>query len=268
MKKSAILSLLLIVSAGTTFTRAYTVQIGNLHYMIDQNKLTAEVVSMPNYEKYYGDISIPESVEFESHTYNVIAIGDMAFKQCYGLTSVELPNSIISIGESAFEYCEALKSIVIPDNVTSIGNYAFWECLGMTSVMIGSGVTSIGKSAFYKCISVESFVIDAANTVYDSRDNCNALIESATNTLITGCKNTRTIPDGITSIQDGAFADCSELESIEFPNSLRSIGTQVFWGCTGLKSIIVPVNLTSLGSQPFYGCTGITSVTWNAKNCP
>ena len=141
---------------------------------------------------------------------SVTSIGDGAFAYCEGLTSITIPNSVTSIGESAFAYCEGLTSITIPNSVTSIGSDAFYYCTGLTSITIPNSVTSIGDWAFRGCSGLTSIVVEEGNTVYDSRENCNAIIETATNTLIAGCQNT-VIPNSVTSIGDYAFYCCSSL---------------------------------------------------------
>jgi hypothetical protein len=98
------------------------------------------------------------------------------------------------------------------------------------------------------------------NTKFDSRDNCNAIIETATNILIAGCKNT-TIPNSVTSIGRGAFGNCSTLTSITIPNSVTSIGDYAFDGCSGLTSVTIPNSVTSIGNYAFYDCYNLTSVT-------
>ena len=169
---------------------------------------------------------------------SVTSIAPYAFSGCSGLTSVDIPSSVTSIGGSAFYECSGMTSIVILSNVTSIGDFAFAHCSGLTSVNIPSSVTSIGAYAFEYCSGLTSIVVELGNPVYDSRNNCNAIIETASNTLITGCKNTM-IPSSVTSIGDYAFFFCSSLTSIEIPSSVTSIGVWAFRGCSGLTSIVV-----------------------------
>ncbi len=136
----------------------------------------------------------------------------------------------------AFYDSEDKKSITIPDSVTSIESGVFANNSGLTSIVVADG-----------------------NTVYDSRDNCNAIIETATNTLFAGCQST-VIPNSVTSIDSYAFSGCTGLTSIEIPNSVTRIGTGAFKGCTGLTSIEIPNSVTFIGIGTFLDCTGLTSI--------
>ena len=190
---------------------------------------------------------------------SVTSIGEYAFYQCSGLTSVTIGNSVTSIGEQAFRGCTGLTSVTIPNSVTSIGSSAFRGCTGLTSVTIPNSVTSIGNYAFSNCSSLTSIIVENGNTVYDSRNDCNAIIETATNTLIVGCPNT-IIPNSVTSIGEYAFYQCSGLTSVTIPNSVTSIGYRAFYGCSGLTSVTIPNSVTSIGQSDFSGCSGLTSM--------
>lgn len=119
---------------------------------------------------------------------------------------------------------------------------------------------NIDGSAFSGCKGLTSIRVEAGNIVYDSRNNCNAIIETASNTLIAGCKNTN-IPNSVTSIGSRAFHGCTGLTSITIPNSVTRIGSFAFEDCTGLTSITIPNSVTSIGNYAFRGCTGLTSIT-------
>ena len=194
---------------------------------------------------------------------SVTTIPSYAFSCCSGLTSLTIPGSVTSIGESAFSGCSGLTSLTIPNSVTSIGNEAFFECKGLASLTIPGSVTSIGESAFSGCSELTSIVVDEGNTKYDSRNNCNATIETASNTLIFGCKST-IIPNSVTSIGQSAFSGCSELTSVTIPNSVTSIGNSAFGGCSGLTSLTIGNSVTSIGENAFMGCSALAEVDLNS----
>ena len=167
----------------------------------------------------------------------VTYIGGGVFYGCTSLKSVEIPASVTSIGDFAFMYCTSLESVEIPASVTYIGGEVFYGCTSLKSIEIPASVTSIDDFAFVGCTSLASISVAEGNPTYDSRKECNAIIETKTNTLLYGCKNT-VIPDGVTSIGVAAFADCTSLESIEIPASVTSIGYNAFAGCTDRKSVV------------------------------
>ena len=202
------------------------------------------------------------NIEIQS---SVTSIGERAFMGCSGLTGIEIPSSVTSIGEKAFMGCSGLTGIKIPAGVTSIGSSAFYGCSRLTSIEIPAGVTSIGYGAFYGCSGLTSINVEAGNVSYDSRDNCNAIIEKATNTLIQGCNNTK-IPSGVTKIGSFAFDGCSGLTSIEIPVGVTEIGSFAFDDCSGLTGIKIPSSVTSIGNRAFYGCSGLTSIVVEADN--
>ena len=220
-----------------------------------------------------GSVTLPNSV----HT-----IGEYAFSGCRNLASISLGNAVETIGKNAFSYCQ-FASLTLPNTLTTIGNYAFQSCTNLTTIEFPNSLTSIGNSAFWKtgltsivipasvtnigttnpfndCSSLESITVNTNNTVYSSPNNCNAIIETATNKLITGCMNT-VIPSTVTAIGEYAFCGCTGLTSITIPNAVLSIGEYAFRDCTGLTSITLPSALDSIGRCAFYYCSGLTSIT-------
>ena len=197
----------------------------------------------------------------------VTSIGDYAFAGCSGLTSVTFGNSVTSIGYQAFAGCSSLTSVAIPNSVTTIERSAFSGCPCLSYVTIPNSVTSIAVSVFAFCPALTSIIVDKGNTTYDSRENCNAIIETKSNTLISGCKNT-IIPNSVTTIGDYAFRGCSGLTSVTFGNSVTSIGYQAFYRCSALAFVIIGSSVTKIWDYAFNECFGLTSITSEAKTPP
>ncbi|MCQ2302623.1 MAG: leucine-rich repeat domain-containing protein [Bacteroidales bacterium] len=186
------------------------------------------------------------------------SIGDEAFWNCLTLNGITIPNSVINFGSYAFTNCPNLTDIAIPNAVESIGNYAF-AYTGLTNITIPSSVTSIVMTAFQSCPNLTTMIVEHGNTVYDSRNNCNAIIETGTNTLISGCKNS-VIPSGVTSIGNYAFRSCT-LASITIPNSVTTIGMRAFYGCTALEYIIfMPDTPPSFLPDCFEDCSKLSII--------
>ncbi len=190
---------------------------------------------------------------------SVTSIGVSAFGNCSSLTSIDIPGSVTSIGGGAFGGCLSLTSINIPGSVTSIEGWAFSRCRSLTSINIPDSVTNIGDSVIVGCGRLSNIEVNANNTKYDSRNNCNAIIETLSGCLLAGCKNT-IIPDSVTSIGDNAFCDCGSLTSIHIPDSVTSIGDYAFHDCSSLTSIHIPDSVTSIGGGAFGGCSSLTSI--------
>ena len=177
-------------------------------------------------------------------------LGDWAFYECSGLTSLTIPSGVTSIGIGAFGDCSGLTSLTIPSGVTSIGNWAFSDCIGLTSLTLPSGVTEIGKSAFDGCSGLTSVNIPSGVT-------------SISGWAFSGCSGltSLTIPSGVTSIGQRAFSDCRGLTSLTLPSSVTSIDQGAFYGCSGLTSLTIPSGVTSIGQGAFLYCSGLTSLT-------
>lgn len=238
------------------------------------------VIANPNGEKYVGSITIPETVINLGKAYTVTRINQDAFKLCYELMDVNIPNTVTAIEEDAFRYsgitkivipnsinsiedgvflsCAKLTEVTIPYSVNSIKRWAFAGCISLTSISIPNSVEYIGERAF-SASYLTSISVEEGNRVYDSREECNAIIETATNTLIAGCRNT-VIPNSIVCIGNSAFCSCTDLVSISIPNSVTSIGNNTFQGCRNLIDITIPTAVESIGNSAFANCSKLTRV--------
>ena len=162
-------------------------------------------------------------------------------------------------GTTIVKYVGKGGDVKIPEKCTGIGDDGFQGCSSLTSIEIPSSVTRIGSQSFSWCENLESIVVAPQNAIYNSDDGCNAIIETKTNTLIQGCKNTK-IPSSVTSIGAAAFCGCSCLTSIEIPSGVTSVGPGAFNDCSGLTSIKLPLGVTSIGDGTFYNCSSLTSI--------
>ena len=284
---------------GTTYT---VTQIGSQAFAncID---LTGELVLPSTLETigyqaflycgFTGHLTIPDAT---------LEIGDNAFSRCHGISGVTIGSSVYYCGGGAFTLCnnlmdiyvnpdnpyydsrdncnaviktsenkliEACNGTTIPNTVTSIGEYAFSNRRTLTSIHIPSSVVSIGRGAFSHCLSLEEITVDPDNSVFDSRDNCNAIMETATNTLLYGCINT-VIPEEVTAIGDYAFSGRWYMTGdLILPEGLVSIGEAAFIGCGGLSERLeFPASVVSIGAEAFEGCYGFTEVVVLAETPP
>ena len=323
--------------------------IDGIWYCLNKEDKTASVTSSDDKEeKYQGEVVIPEVVVYEGEEYAVTGIGWFALKDCSGLTAITIPSNVKEIGGWAFSDCNSLTSIIvaennpiydsrnncnaiietntkmliagcsttiIPKSVTNIGDAAFRGCSNLTSIMIPESVTKIANSAFSNCSGLTSIIVAENNPIYDSRNNCNAIIETNSNTLIAGCSTTIipksmtkigkwafsgrnlisiTIPECVIKIESDAFRGCSVLTSIIvaennpiydsrndcnaiietntntlivgcsttiIPESVMKIESDAFSGCSGLTAMTIPENVTEIRWGAFRGCNNLTSIT-------
>ena len=217
--------------------------------------------SSSSYSSLSGSLTIPSSVTYSGRTYSVTSIGEVAFFNCSGLTSVTIPNSVTSIGDYAFYGCSGLTSVTIPNSVTSIGDGAFLNCSGLTSVTIPNSVTSIGDYAFYGCSGL--------TTVNFNATNCTTM-GSSSYPVFNGCTSLTTlnIGENVTNIPANAFSGCSGLTTVNFnATNCTTMGSNVWNGCSSLSTLNIGENVTNIPANAFSGCSGLTTVNFNATNC-
>lgn len=197
---------------------------------------------------------------------HVTAIRDFAVQSCRSLTHITLPSSLKSIGWDAFAGDSKLTGVIFPDSLEFLGESAFYGC-DLRSVVIPKSVTSIGTDAVAYNRTLSSIVVEEGNQVYDSRDNCNAIIETATNMLIEACMYT-VIPNTVTTIGYNGFAHCIGLTSVTIPESVKTIENYGFRNCSYLYTVIIPKSVTSIGMGAFSGCRRLNSTTCKSKTPP
>ena len=242
-----------VTSIGATaFSECYSLEFSvsedNAYFSAQEgllfDKTRTTLLAAPGVE---GEYRVPEGVT---------SIGDGAFAYC-NLTSVMIPKGVITIGDYAFADCN-LTSVTLPEGVTSIGDWAFESCFSLTSVTIPSSVTSIGAATFSGCPSL-TISLSADNTCFSLLGG--SLFNKEKTTLIAalGVEGEYRVPEGVTSIGDGAFAHC-DLTSVTLPEGVTSIGDWAFDSCFSLTSVMIPSSVTSIGEGAFRDCD-LTSVT-------
>ena len=196
---------------------------------------------------YNGNVIIPEEITYMNKTYKVTSIGNEAFWNNTGLSSITFPNSIKSIGRSAFYHCASLKSINIPNNVTSIGYEAFSDCYYLEEVNLSQNLEEIAGKVFYHC-ALKSIMIPQSVTTIGTFafQYCNF--------------NSIEIPGNVTGIGSNAFENCGSLTAVILKEGIKSINSYAFAGCKALTSITIPKSVTFIGNNAFDG-TSLTSVT-------
>ena len=277
--KRTFLSALLVLLAFAGMAQTFTA--GDLNYQVNPDGVSVTLTGHVDGYNATGALDIPASVSYQGNDYAVTTIGNCAFLYCFYLTSLTIPNSVTTIEGGAFAYCSGFTGdLVIPNSVTIIEESAFFTCYNFDGdLVIGNAVTFIGDGAFNSCdglhgvlnipssvtsIGLDAFryckfsgmAVDPANPVFDSRDNCNAIIRTSTNELITGCVNT-VIPNSVTAIGENAFCGIEALTSIHIPDSVTSIGAGAFAFCFGLTGdLTIPNSVTTIGSGAFFQCSG------------
>jgi len=284
----------------------YDFEINGIYYAISGSNTVMVTYRDTGYNSYSGNVIIPSSITYNNEAYAVTAIGNNAFYNCSGLTSITIPNSVTTIGSSAFYGCTGLTYVKIPESVTSIGNYAFQGCsaletlnfnavscadfsstanyrpfynLNISTIIIGNSVQRIPAYFAHGLTGLTSLSFgNAVTTIGNSAfNNCSGLTSVDIPNSVTTIENSAfyncfgltsvNLPNSVTAIGNSTFYNCSGLTSITIPNSVTAIGSSAFYGCTGLTYINIPESVTSIGNYVFQGCTAIETLNFNAVSC-
>lgn len=234
--------LFLFVLLNTSVILSQTFNINGINYqVIDATNLYVRVSANPAFS---GVATISETVNYNFQNYTVKEIGYEAFRNCTGLTSITIPNSITNIEGYAFYNCTGLTSITFPNSVTVIGNASFYGCTGLTAISIPSSVTTIDNFAFSGCTGLTSLSIPSSGTFinYAAFFGCSGLTS-----LNLNCP-----------IGTSAFYQCTGLVSVTI-NTAGIIGTEAFYQCTALNTLTI-TSAYGIGDNAFNGCTSLNTV--------
>ena len=274
-----------LLTCGIFFSAvAQTVTQGGLTYTLNTDGYTASV-SGYNAATLTAQCTILATVTYNDAVYTVTAIGNSAFYNCTGLTSVTFADGswLDTIGEYAFYGCSSLSTIAFPASLKVIKKYAFYNCSGLTSITLGAELDSVGNLAFYGCNALTTVQWNSPNLKYTDNGGWylfanNTSIQSVTfgNTVeivpdyaFQNCTGLATVSfaegSQVDTIGEYAFDGCSSLSTIALPASLKYIGSYAFYN-SGLTSITLGAELDSVGNRAFYGCNALTTVQWNSPN--
>ena len=267
-----------ITSDGTppSYSNYSDLKVANIPSIVTYNDMEYNVVSIGDYAfskcTTLETVTIPESVTnigegaFQNCSSlpmitlpdGVLSINAWSFSGCTQLTSIQYGDNVTNIGKYAFENCPALSTFVISNMVQNIGDYAFAKCTSLTSLVIPENVSKIGWGIVSYCDALASIVVSEQNTTFDSRDNCNSVVETASNTIIATCTQSL-IPNSVTTIGVCAFFGRNDLTHITIPEHITTIDDYAFSNCTSLESVSIGDNLKSIGDYAFRSCKAMTS---------
>lgn len=219
---------------------------------------------------------------------NVTVIEEEAFCGDTSLCYINIGSGVITIGERAFA-STGVDSIIIPASVNTIGIHAFQGNKRLSQIYIPENVTHIGYGISSYCDSLTSIIVSSNNPVYDSRGNCNAIIETSSNKLIAGCMNSIidssvsvidtfafeyckgltsvSIGSGVNNINSGAFYGCDNIHSLTIPDGVKIVGSYAFGNCDSLLSVSIGRGVISINRSAFAYCTNLHTVVYNADSC-
>lgn len=194
----------------------------------------------------------------------ITIIDTAAFQYCYALTSVNIPDSCTLLNAYCFASCKNLTSIDL-NKVQTTGNYCF-SSSGLTSIHIPETLTSISTGFILSCDKLTSVTVDKNNPIYDSRDNCNAIIQKSNDALKHGC-NITVIPDSVKILDTYCFRSCT-FKTISIPEGVNYFATGVFMKCRNLETITLPSTLTKMVCAEFTGCSNLKEIKFLSTTPP
>ncbi len=295
-KRLLVITLLIsinLIHSSKLFSQSYdfygAVPSGQTLYfkMVDATNLTVAVVNqlgLTNDCGYInpptGNLVIPSQITVTNGiSYTIVAIDSSAFEECFGLTSVSIPNTCTQIAYSAFFGCIGLSgSLTIPNSVTVIDAYAFGYCQNLTSVTIGNSVLAIANYAFAECTSLTSVTIgnsvrtigdynfsgiSGLSTVNFNADSCLRFYgNNPDNAAFSGCGvKTINIGENVKAIPECSFIFCDSLQSITVPNNVKYLGAFSFYSCERLSNVSIGDSINIIDEYSFYECSKLSNLT-------
>lgn len=270
MKKLTLLFVFLLTSlAGysqddATLNKTSTTLDGKNYCNVKKEDCYYNIIEGDDYASLSGcdysvtSINVSAQITYGGITYPVTTVGSAAIMANSSLQTLTLPEGIVTIGKYAFQNCPELETVTLPSTLTSIGDLAFAGCPKL-NISIGENLTTIASGAF---AGAKTISVNSNNTKYDSRDNCNCIIETSTNKLVAASKDINTIPSSVTSLGDDCFFGYAGT-SIEIPNTIKTIGRSVFvW--SQVTSITIPASVTKI--EGLLTDDNVTSITVDANN--
>lgn len=241
---------------------AYDFQVGHLFYSIVDSQAVEVCYEYPDQVVLYKrlrKLTIPAQVTYEDRTYQVVGIGKRAFHDCPKLRRIKMPESLLYIDSAALAHMSSLDSLTLPSHLRRIGDEAFYRCTSLSYIDLPASVDSIGENIFLNCNKLRRITVDPFNMRYDSREECNGIVETSTGRLFATSTRT-TIPNKLTWIGSQAFAYRSNLQQAIIPEGVETIGYAAFAGCIDLDTVSLPSTLDSLGEWAFYGCQSLRHI--------